>query len=191
MESAGLGAAGKRMTYGNQAGRSILEMMVINQTQTRELQDRMTNKDAQIEGLEERMANKDTRIERLEEWMANKDTRIEGLENRMANKDIQIANHQAEIATLLDRVSILTTDAEGYHDIRHRFIDVFRRDVLKDINEAGFKRIGAGNATAHEGDAITDARLYTTGQRDDMHALIHLYGLNANEISLLSKCPTF
>ena len=169
MESAGRGAAGERMTYGNEAGRSLLEMMVISQTQIRELQDRMTNKDTQIEGLEVRMANKDIQI---------------------ANHQAEIANHQAEIATLLDRVNILTTDAEGYHGIRHRFIDVFRRDILRDIDDAGSKRIGAGNATAHEGDAITDARLYTTGQRDDEHALIHLYGLAADKILLLGKCLT-
>ena len=60
-------------------------MMVINQAQIRGLEDRMTNKDAQIEGLEA----------------------------RMADRDVQIAEHQAEIATLLDHVNILTTDAEG------------------------------------------------------------------------------
>ena len=69
--------------------------------------------------------------------MTNKDAQIKWLEDRMANQDIQMADHQAEIAILLDRVNILTTDAEGYHGIRHRFIDVYCRDVLRDADKAG------------------------------------------------------
>ena len=59
MESAGRGAAGERMAYGNQAGQSLLEMIVTTQVQIKELNDRMANKDTQIKGLEDWMANKD------------------------------------------------------------------------------------------------------------------------------------
>ena len=143
------------------------------------------------------MANKDIQIEGLEARMVNKDIRIEGLEARMANKDIQIADlqvenadNQAEIADLQYRVKSLTKDAEGYRSIRHRFIDFYRRDVLENVDQKGHGRIHKGNKAAHRGDAITDATLYTTRERKDEDVLTDLYGLTANEITLLSKCLT-
>ena len=69
-------------------------------------------------------------------------------------------------------------------------MDVYRRDVLEDADEKVHARISEGNATAHRGDAITDATLYTTNQRDDHYVLIHLYGLTADQISFLGKCLT-
>ena len=116
--------------------------------------------------------------------------RIKRLEDQMANIDTQIADHHAQIANLQDRVKTLTTDAEGYHGIRHRFIDVYRRDILQNVTEQGRIRINKGNVAAYGGDAITDATLYTTHQRDDEDVLISLYGLTVNQISFLSKCLT-
>ena len=123
------------------------------------------------------------RIKRLEDRMANIDAQI-------ADHQAQIADHHAQIANLQDRVKTLTTDAEGYHGIRHRFIDVYRRDVLRNVTEQGRIRINKGNVAAYGGDAITDATLYTTHQRDDEDVLISLYGLTADQIWFLSKCLT-
>ena len=115
-------------------------------------------------------------IKRLNDWMAKIDT--------------QMAGHQAQIADLQDRVQILATDVEGYHGIRHRFTDTHRRDVPRNVTEQGSIRINEGNIAAHEGDAITDAMLYITHQRDDEDVLISLYGLTADQIRFLSKCLT-
>lgn len=106
VESAEPGAAGERMTYGNQAGLRLLE-------DKHEIMERM---------------------KRLEDQVAN-------------NKD-QIADHQGQIAYFHDRIRTLTTDAEGYYSIRHRFIDVYRRDVLHDVTEPGRTKIKEGNAAA-------------------------------------------
>ena len=106
MESAEPGAAGERMTYGNQAGLRLLG-------DKHEIMERM---------------------KRLEDQVAN-------------NKD-QIADHQGQIAYFHDRIRTLTTDAEGYYSIRHRFIDVYRRDVLHDVTEPGRTKIKEGNAAA-------------------------------------------
>ena len=125
--------------------------------------------------LEDRQDMKE-RIKRLKDWMAKIDA-------QMADHQAQMADHQARIADLQDRVEILATDVEGYHGIRHRFTDTHRRDVPRDVTEQGSIRI-------NEGDAITDAMLYITHQRDDEDVLISLYGLTADQIWFLSKCLT-
>ena len=155
MESAEPGAAGERMTYGNQAGLRLLE-------DKHEIMER---------------------VKRLEDQVANN-------KDQIADHQDQIADHQGQIAYLHDRIRTLTTDAEGYYSIRHRFIDVYRRDVLHDVTEPGRTKIKEGNAAAHEGDAVTDVKLYTTHQRQDERALRSLYGLSVNQISSLSKCLT-
>lgn len=127
-------------------------------------------------GLLEDIHDMKERIKRLNDWMAKMDT--------------QMADHEAQIADLQDRVEILTTDVEGYHGIRHRFTDTHRRDAPRNVTEQGSIRINEGNIAAHEGDAITDAMLYITHQRDDEDVLISLYGLTADQIWFLSKCPT-
>lgn len=99
----------------------------------------------------------------------------------------QIDRHQAQINRLQHRVDILTPDAERYYNIRHRFIDVYRRDVLGDADQEGLDRINRGNGTAHEGDAFTDARLYADGKRNDLHALTSLYGLSPDQLSSLPR----
>jgi len=78
----------------------------------------------------------------------------------MADKDTQIADQETQITDLQDRVKTLTKDAERYHGIRHRFIDVYRRDHFGGLTEEGESRIRAGSVFAHEGDATADARLY-------------------------------
>lgn len=136
MGSADFGAAGERITYGNQAGRSLLE-------------DRHEMKEM-----------------------------MKRLEDRMA----QFADHQDQTARPQHRADIPT---EGYHGTRHRSTDVHRRDALRNVTEQGSIRINKGNIAAHKGDAVTDAMLYTTNQRDDEDVLISLYGLTADQISFL------
>jgi len=80
IQSATLGEAGEGFTYGNKAGRDLLEDM-----------DEMKK-----------------------------------VVKKMQNQMLQFVDHQAQIDSLKHRVDILTTDAERYYGIRHRFIDVYR-----------------------------------------------------------------
>ena len=176
MESAECGTVGERATYGNQKGRDLLEDIHNTKEMMKRMGDWMAEKDKQ------------SAVDRAE---------IKELGNRMAEKDNQIAYHQAQLAesqaqitSLQNRVHSLTADAEGYYDIRHKFIDVYCRDVRKDATKEVHARIKKGNEKAHEGDVIVDAQLYTTGRRFNEFALIDLYGLDSNQISLLSKCLT-
>jgi hypothetical protein len=100
----------------------------------------------------------------------------------------KLAN-ETQIADVHNRVKVLTLASEGYRKIRHRFLEVYRRDVLDD--KQGRKKIGEGNEAAHEGDAIADAGHYTFGERHDEKVLVNFYGLTTSQISHLGKCRTF
>ena len=106
--------------------------------------------------------------------------KLKKTDEEMANSKIQIADHKIQIADLQHRVKVLTLASEGYLKIRHRFLEVYRRDILDDVNEA-----------AHNGDAIADANLYTSGERYDEKVLVSLYGLTVFQISQLGKCRNF
>ena len=82
--------------------------------------------------------------------MANKDTQID-------YHQAQLAESQAQITSLQNRVHSLSADAEGYYDIRHRFINVYRRDIRKDATKEVSARIKKGNIKAYKGNVIVNA----------------------------------
>jgi hypothetical protein len=86
---------------------------------------------------------------------------------------------------LYGKIRDLSKACNGYLIIRHRFLDTFRRDILKE--KAWTPMIQAGNAVAHDGDAITDASLYETNSRKDKSLMHKIYGLSAEQIRSLSK----
>jgi hypothetical protein len=112
----------------------------------------------------------------MREMFKTFESKIEKLEKRDADKEFQIADLQ-------DRVKTLTLASDGYRKIRHRFLEVYRRDILDGINRQGYMKIGEGNEAAHNGDAIADAYLYTSGERHDEKVLVDLYGLTSLQIS--------
>jgi hypothetical protein len=128
------------------------------------------------------MANKDKQ-------MADKDKQMA---KRMADRDSEVKQAAEEtahrIAVLERNVKILALKSSGYIRIRHRFLDVYRRDTAWGIGRNEQDKITAGNKVAHAGNAIDDADLYTTGERSDEEVFIDLYGLEATNICLLSKC---
>ena len=46
-----------------------------------------------------------------------------------------------------------------------------------------------GNAAAYEGDAITDADIYLSGQRNDIDLFIDLYGVRPETAAEFGKAP--
>lgn len=69
------------------------------------------------------------------------------------------------IKSLEDRISYLLHSSNGYHDIRHRFLDNFI--TLGTTDPPSRVRIEKGNMAAHWGVVIADAELYTSGERFD------------------------
>src|SRR5438045_1253820 len=119
--------------------------------------------------LEEKHDQKE-RLKRVED-------KLEKTNEELAKTNEVVANSKIQIADLQHRVKTLTLASEGYRKIRHRFLEVYRRDILEDVNRQGRKKIGDGNEAAHSGDAIADANLYASGERHDEKVLIALYGL--------------
>src|SRR5271155_2590906 len=95
--SADYGVAGDRTTYGNPAGRGLLE-------ETHDMKERM---------------------KRLEDK----------LEKMNTNLKTEITDLKTEVTDLKNQVKTLTLASEGYRKIRHRFLEVYRRDVLDDVDK--------------------------------------------------------
>ena len=108
-------------------------------------------------------------------------------EDKLTKETTSLRNENAD---LQHHVKDLKLASEGYRRIRNRFINVYRRNVLGHATPQLCQQISDGNNAAHGGDAVTDASLYTSGERHDEDVLIELYGLSASQISYQGKCQT-
>jgi hypothetical protein len=102
---------------------------------------------------------------------------MDSLEVKVNSLEIRLRTVRAELQTVNSRVQDLEEASEVSIDMRHRFIDVYRRDVLKNIDRAGHDRINQGNKTAHEGHVTLDAFLFTSARRWDEDSFRSLYGV--------------
>lgn len=116
--------------------------------------------------------------------------RMTRLEGKLEKTQERLDKSEVQVADLQNRVKVLAQTSEGYRKIRHRFLDTYRRDILRQVDRQGHSKISGGNQAAHEGDAVADAELYTSGERFDEKLLVELYGLTPNQISLLGKCKS-
>ncbi|KAL9123561.1 MAG: hypothetical protein Q9217_007016, partial [Psora testacea] len=73
--------------------------------------------------------------------------------------------------------------------IRRRFIDCFKRDVLKFPEYQRTDAIKAGNIVAHYGNAISDAYLFKHDNRMDFQTYSQLYGFQFEQV--LKYCKKF
>ena len=117
--------------------------------------------------------------------------RLDTLEKevRKMKEDKAKTGLEERVEYLQNRVIQLSAASQGYALIRQRFLDTFRRDILKDPAAKHTETIRAGNVAAHDGDAVTDATLFTTGARVDADLMFKVYGLSADEVIALSKYP--
>jgi predicted nuclease with TOPRIM domain len=134
--------------------------------------------------LEERHDIKE-RMKRLEDELTKETT---SCQNEIAGLQNEIAGLQHHVTDLQHHVKDLKLASEGYRRIRNRFINVYRRDILGHVTHQEHQQISDGNNAAHGGDAVADASLYTSHERNDERVLIELYGLSANQISYQGKC---
>ena len=96
-------------------------------------------------------------------------------EARKATSEARIATLGAEVDGLKIQVKDLTLSSEEYRSIRNRFIEVYRRDVMKNITKEGYEMIGNGNEAAHHGDVIADSAFYLSFRRYDEDTFVHIY----------------
>lgn len=83
------------------------------------------------------------------------------------------------------QIELLKQSSEGYLKIRKRYLDFYKRDILR-INPTT-SDILSGNAAAHHGDAVTDATLYSIHHRSDQEVYRQLYGFGYKTVLKLRK----
>ena len=121
------------------------------------------------------------RLNRFEAELAEQAAKSEEQATKLKEQEEELAVHSAQIESL-------TESSQGYLDIRHRFLEVFCRDVKQEkLESSAHHRIFVGNKAAHHGDAVTDAYLYTSGARTDQGTMEAIYGVTPALIDMLSK----
>jgi len=117
-------------------------------------------------------------------------SRLNALETMMLSMQGKMARQDEVNSELRAQVEELGRASERFKQIRSRFLDTFRRDILEDPTARWTSAIGAGNQVAHNGNAVADARLYNDGFRDpkkDESLMVKVYGLNHTQILELCK----
>jgi hypothetical protein len=92
-----------------------------------------------------------------------------------------------QLDDLQSQVDVLKVCSDGYLRIRQRFLDTFRRDILKNPNVRGSSHIQTGNMAAHGGNAVIDARIFKRGARGDLDLMEIIYGLDHDDVLSLGK----
>lgn len=94
----------------------------------------------------------------------------------------KIADQQYTLTSTIKDVSQLKEQAGWYEAIRARQIAFYERDVLGTSNPHGRKAIKDGNKTAHEGDALQDAKLFEKDNLQNPAVYRGLYGLDFKKV---------
>lgn len=111
--------------------------------------------------------------------------RMSTLESRFQKLEATTEAYQVRTCQLQLDVKRLAAASDGYLKIRARFLDTFKRDIIGTLSTSTIIR--TGNAAAHDGDAATDASLYTSRNRTDLPLLNQIYGISYDWIIQLSK----
>jgi hypothetical protein len=126
----------------------------------------------------------------MEERMTKLENKLQKTDTELQKTNTELQTTNTQVTDLQNRVKTLTLVSEGYRKIRHRFLEVYHRDIQNDVDGQGLKKINQGNEAAHHGDAVTDVSLYTSDERNDEIVMTELYGLSVFQISRLGKHQT-
>jgi chromosome segregation ATPase len=188
LESANYGDADGRLTYGNELGRELLK-------DRHNMKEMMKRLEAKVGGLQNEVGGLQNQNANFQHHITGLQNEVGGLQNQNADFQHQItdlrnenAGFQHHINDLEHHVKDLKLASEGYRKIRNRFINVYCRDVLGYVTHQEHQQIRDGNNAAYGGDAVIDASLYTSWERNDEDVFILLYGLSASQISYQGKC---
>ncbi|KAI9776024.1 MAG: hypothetical protein M1839_000626 [Geoglossum umbratile] len=165
--------AGNILAFGNLPGHRLLE------EQEEGRLERTTQKLINAHN-QQKSAGQDQKIAHLEQKSIGQDQKIAHLEQKNIGQDQKIA----DLNTQVNELKILN---DSYMKIRNRFLDVYRRDIWNEAEAQGTQAIKDRNRAAHHGDAVADASLYESCQREDESLLVEIYGFSAREILSLSR----
>ncbi|KAG0640066.1 hypothetical protein HOY80DRAFT_920646 [Tuber brumale] len=109
-------------------------------------------------------------------------------EEQLAFANQRIASLKLHNARLEDKVQSATIALEEQEKLRNRFISTFKRDKLHSDTPTDRETIREGNESAHGGDGISDAKLYTAqGMRQDHEVFEELYGLSPENLARIKN----
>ena len=105
------------------------------------------------------------------------------------NQQAQInSTNDMDIGALKDRVLDLTLSSKEYGRLRQRFLSMYKRKAKMTLSDEDQRIIKEGDLVSHFGNAIADARLYSTGARRDDEIFQELYGVTVEVLPSLSEC---
>ena len=121
-------------------------------------------------------------IRESREWRLRKDAEVAML------KDLN-AKHDRAITMLTSRVTDLQRTSEGYLDIRDRFLDITRCDILQlpPPNQRSTAAVRRANEAAHGPDAVGDAYVYHLRSRADGRTCLKIHGMAFRDVLKLRK----
>jgi hypothetical protein len=103
---------------------------------------------------------------------------IQALNNRFSAIDSKV---DAIDDKLTKDIAALRKVSQGYRKIRHRFIDTYKRNLRLGFHPQ------EDASTVPGADVVTDASLYTSGERMDPDIFAHLYGFDHEKVPELSE----
>ena len=125
----------------------------------------------------------------LEEKNKTMETTIDRQDAEIQRQDAEIQRQDAEIQRQDVEIQELKEMNDLWVHIRNRFFATYLRDFhhgrFESQNEVLILR--KGDALAHFGEPVADARLFANGVRDDRDIYVELYGFQWEEVLVIRK----
>jgi len=116
------------------------------------------------------------------------DTEVAALKKNMANMAEEKAKLDLTVQSQEERLRYLLRSDDCYKEVRNRYLSTFKRDSLKTHTTTDQEIINSGNLTAHWGDAVVDASLYTEPNgRTDIEVFRSLYGILPDKMEKIGE----
>jgi hypothetical protein len=200
MTQAKLETRGDKLLYGNRQCLSILSELDNIRESLARLAATNEQQDEKITALEEELysvrsrekANPQglslfSRLDELEASQSRLSANTKKQDERITAQDEKIDDLARELNISRSREQADSLARKAFRDIRHRFLDAFRR--RPEPIEYNSARIRLGNAVAHGANCVADADLYRS-ERQDYETYRYVYGVCPSTVQELGKASS-
>jgi len=116
------------------------------------------------------------------------DTEVVALKENMVKMTKEKAKLDLTVRSQEERLRYLLRSDDCYKEVRNRYLSTFKRDSLKTHTTTDQEIINSGNLTAHWGDTVVDASLYTEPNgRTDIEVFRSLYGILPDKMEKIGE----
>jgi len=121
------------------------------------------------------------------EVMALKENMVK-MTKEKAKLDLTVRSQEECLRSQEERLRYLFRSDDCYKEVRNHYLSTFKRDSLKTHTTTNQEIINSGNLTAHWGDAVVDASLYTEPNgRTDIEVFRSLYGILPDKMEKIGE----